>query len=231
MHAELLPSSAQDRRIGLRLTPRSLSSRVPDALRALGYSLYESDGTDDSSFDDTRIWLVDADRLDEPGPEPKPDLRLLVIASPRQSSIDDPRVFAQTTRPGRLGPVYSMLQNALEETPRCTPRIPTKLSARCIRSDRRSIGAVLSLSEGGCLLRTREALRKGTKVDLQFALPSYGLISTPAECRYMRQGHAGLAFAAPPPDVRYTIAHFVTHQLASHEAVPPEQESREFCLA
>jgi hypothetical protein len=204
---------------------------VLDALRALGYSLYEGDDTDESSFDDSRIWLVDADRLEEPEPEPNPDLRLLVIASPRQSALDDPRVYAQTPRPGRLGPVYNMLQNALEQTPRCTPRIPTQLSARCIRSDRRSIGAVLSLSEGGCLLRTRETLRKGSKVDLQFALPSYGLISTPAECRYMRRGHAGLAFAAPPPDVRYTIAHFVTHQLASREAVRPEHEPRELCSA
>jgi hypothetical protein len=57
----------------------------------------------------------------------------------------------------------------------------------------RSIGAVLSLSEGGCLLRTGERLRRGSKVDLQFALPEYGLVATKAECRYVRKGDAGIS--------------------------------------
>ena len=107
-----------------------------------------------------------------------------------------------------------MIQSALEHTPRKTPRVRTQLSARCIKADRRSIGAVLSLSEGGCLLRTGESLRKGTSIDLQFALPSYGLVSTPAQCRYVRKGDAGLEFSEPAPDIRHSIAHFVTARLA-----------------
>ncbi len=108
-----------------------------------------------------------------------------------------------------------MIQRALEATPRRCPRVPTRLSARCIRSERRSIGAVLSLSEGGCLLRTSESLRKGVSLGVQFALPDYGLVSTRAVCRYTRMGDAGLAFTDPGPDVRHTIAHYITMQLAS----------------
>jgi hypothetical protein len=73
---------------------------------------------------------------------------------------------------------------------------------------------VLSLSEGGCLLRTNEILKKGAKLDLQFALPEYGLVSTAAECRYVRRGDAGIEFKSPAPDIRQSIAYFVTRQLA-----------------
>jgi hypothetical protein len=138
-----------------------------------------------------------------------------MISSPRQSPRDDSRILAQAARPARLSAIYSMIQLAIEHTPRRTPRIETQLSARCIRAERRSIGAVLSLSEGGCLLRTDDLLRKGNKVNLQFALPDYGLVSTPAYCRYTRRGNAGMEFSAPPPDIRHSIAHFVTFQLAA----------------
>ena len=225
MHADSPNHSAQDRRIGLHLTPDSLAPRVLEALRTLGYSLESCMDVDPTAIAEARVWLVDAERLaDFPDPDSAPDTRLLLITSPEGASDEasskldrniDPRIFAETARPGRLGAIYGMIQSALEQTPRRTPRIPTKLSARCIRSDRRSIGAVLSLSEGGCLLRTSESFRKGAKVDLQFALPDYGLISTPARCRYMRRSDAGLEFDRPTPDIRHTIAHYVTLQLAS----------------
>ncbi len=101
----------------------------------------------------------------------------------------------------------------------------TQLSARCSHGEQRSIGAVLSLSEGGCLLRSGERLSRGAKVCLQFALPSFGLISTQAECRYAREGDAGLAFSESGSDVRHTIAHFVTAQLAAGEAGPAQERS------
>ncbi len=213
MHTVSRPGSALDRHVALRIGERSVAPRVLEALRALGYVFVDEDRGEDCS--QARVWLVDADRLETlPQVADDEDLRVLVVAERGDRGAVDPRVFAQTSRPGRLGSIYAMIQSALERTPRRCPRISTSLSARCIRSDRRSIGAVLSLSEGGCLLRTTEPLRKGTKLDLQFALPDYGLISARAECRYVRAGDAGLAFATPPPDVRHTIAHFVTCALA-----------------
>ncbi|MEM9174964.1 MAG: PilZ domain-containing protein [Myxococcota bacterium] len=215
MHAAPHDGSAHHRRVALLLNERSVTPRVLEALRALGYVLIDDDATEQ---EDERaragVWLVDEDRLESLPNDPDEDLRVLAIVSPAHTRPVDPRVFAQTARPGRLGSVYGMIQRALESTPRRCPRVPTRLSARCIRADRRSIGAVLSLSEGGCLLRTGEALRKGAKLDLQFALPDYGLVSTRAECRYVRRGDAGLAFEEANPDVRHTIAHYVTCQLA-----------------
>jgi len=217
MHAASEKLCAQGRRIGLHLTPRSLAPRVLEALRALGYTLEECEIVDHAALEDRRVWLVDADRLcDFPDLSVMPDARLLLLTPSDQDNDIDSRAFAHTTRPGRLAPVYEMIQNALEQYPRRSPRISTQLSARCIRSDRRSIGAVLSLSEGGCLLRTSESFRKGMNVDLQFALPNYGLVSTPAECRYTRRGDVGLAFDEPSPDTRHTIAHYVTLQLATN---------------
>ena len=214
MHTLPHEGSAHQRSIALRLSEGSVTPRVLEALRALGYVLVDEDAGDDCRR--ARVWLVDGERIETlPQVTEDDDVRLLAIVSPSEAgALTDPRIFAQTTRPGRLGAVYEMIQNALERTPRRTPRIPTRLSARCIREERRSIGALLSLSEGGCLLRTGEALRKGAKLDLQFALPDYGVISTRAVCRYMRRGDAGLAFDAPSADVRHTISHFVTCELA-----------------
>lgn len=206
------PNSAVGRKIDVRLTPRSLAPRVLAALKVLGYALREET---DSNPSESGIWLVDETRLGElPDAESAPDARILLISSPRQNPHQDVRILAQAMRPARLSAVYSMIQSALEHTPRKTPRVRTQLSARCIRADRRSLGAVLSLSEGGCLLRTADSLRKGTHIDLQFALPEYGLVSTKAQCRYVRKGDAGMEFSAPAPDVRHSIAHYVTMQLA-----------------
>lgn len=226
MHASTSSKTALDRRIGLCLSEQSLAPRVLEALRGLGYRFEANLAPDGEPHEDARVWLVDADRLLElPDVGEAPDLQLLMIASLRDADGQDPRVLMRAARPARLGIVYGMIQEALELTPRGTPRVPTRLSARCIRSDRRSIGAVLSLSEGGCLLRTSEALEEGCRVALQFALPAYGLISTRAECRYSRREGAGLAFTDVPPDVRHPIAHYVTQQLATRETPPGPERS------
>lgn len=209
------------RRIGVRIGPRSLAPRVLEALRALGYTMVDLDSErlSETARDGCRLWLVDQERLPElPGPDEAADRRILLVASTRSGACEDPRVFATTRRPARLGAVYEMIQSALESTPRSAPRVRTQLSARCIRGEQRSIGALLSLSEGGCLLRSGERLSRGTRVRLQFALPSFGLISTQAECRYANEADAGLAFADSGSDVRHSIAHYVTARLAGGES-------------
>ena len=212
MHAKPTPNSAVGRNVHVRLTPRSLAPKVLPALQVLGYTLREEN---DSVPPDSGFWLVDESRLAElPETEIAPDMRILLITSPRSDPHEDARILVQTSRPAQLSAVYAMIQSTIEHNPRRTPRVRTQLSARCIRADRRSLGAVLSLSEGGCLLRTGDSLRKGTQVDLQFALPEYGLVSTPAQCRYVRKGDAGMEFSQPARDIRHSIARFVTTQLA-----------------
>jgi hypothetical protein len=193
-----------------------LAPRVQSALEHLGYDLDEFD----TEEVDPPIWLIDDDRLGEfrdalEGRRPARDsARLLVIsASPDDDALDS-RVIGRVSRPGRLGAIYSILQRVLEETPRKDPRIDTQLTARSIRADRRSIGAVVSLSEGGCRLQTDEPLRKGAELEIQFGLPDFGLISTTAECRYVRSGSVGLAFSKPSWETQCAISHFVTAKLA-----------------
>lgn len=221
MREDVYELGIMGRRIGFRITNTSLAPRVLDALRALGYTLVDldSDRVTRSTRDGCGLWLVDQERLASlPAPDEAPDKRILLVASPFAGACEDPRVFASVRRPARLGAVYEMIQSALESTPRSAPRVKTRLSARCIRGEQRSIGAVLSLSEGGCLLRSGESLSRGATLRLQFALPDHGLISTQAECRYARDGDAGLAFDDSASDVRHTIGHFVTAQLAAGSA-------------
>ncbi|MEZ4334851.1 MAG: PilZ domain-containing protein [Myxococcota bacterium] len=206
------------RRIGFRIGATTFAPRVLEALRALGYTLVDLDAerVAPAIREGCGLWLVDLDRLATlPSSDDAPDKRILLVASPRAGTCEDPRVFASVQRPARLGAVYEMIQSALESTPRSAPRVRTRLSARCIRGDQRSIGALLSLSEGGCLLRSGESLARGATLRLQFALPDHGLISTRAECRYARAGDAGLAFADSAGHVRHTISHFVTEELAA----------------
>ena len=223
MTASSLQDSPIGRKIETLLSPRSLAPRVYQALQALGYSIRSeafecADGAiSDPKLEHNGVWLVDENRLRElPGPGVAPHARILLISSSHRASSTDRRIIAQTPRPARLAPVYSMIQAAVEVRPRRTPRIQTNLSARCLRAKRQSTGAILSLSEGGCLLRTPVDLKKGLKVNLQFALPDYGLVSLSAECRYMRKGDAGLEFIDPAPDIRHSIAYFVTLQLAEN---------------
>ncbi len=214
MSAESPSTSVPHREIETRLTPQSLATNAWPALLALGYSLREETRPNEASALNSNVWLVDQARLDEmPASATAPNAQILLISSPGRSQPEDPRIIGRTLRPGRLSSVYAMLQLALESTPRKAPRVPTRLSARCLRADRHSTGALLSLSEGGCLMRSGEKLRKGAKLDLQFALPNFGLVSTVAECRYVRRTDAGLEFITPPPDIRNSIAQYVTMQL------------------
>jgi hypothetical protein len=193
-------------------------------MSALGYDFYDAEEdlvyADRSSFP---VWLADEERIDElPSASARPRARILAISLPEGESADDPRIVARLERPVRLTSLYETVQIHFERTPRRKPRVPTSLSARCIRDRNRSLGALLSLSEGGCLLRSDDTLSEGARVSLQFALPDYGLVSTEAECRYRLAGHCGMAFAPPPEDVRQTIAHYVTLRLAaSASGTPP----------
>jgi hypothetical protein len=222
MHAHATPQNASPRRIGLRLTEQSLAPQVRIALQNLGYLLIDLDSEPAERAVHARVWLVDEERLDElPRPQERPELRIALFSTEAQIESAPPRderVFARVTRPGRLAPVYEMLQTALEGTPRRVPRVTTRLSARCIYDRNRSMGAVLSSSEGGCLLRSTEGFDRGAQIDLQFALPKFGLISTPAECRYAEGTDVGLAFAEANQETRHTIAHYVAAQLAAGEA-------------
>jgi len=224
MHAASRKSATFDRRIGVQIGRGSLAPHVDQAMHALGYDFYDAE--EDLVYADRRsfpVWLADEERIDDlPSASARPRARILAISRSEAETSDDPRIVARLERPVRLTSLYETVQIHFERTPRRKPRVPTSLSARCIRDQGRSLGALLSLSEGGCLLRSDETLSEGDRVSLQFALPDYGLVCTEAECRYRVATDCGMAFAPPPEDVCQTIAHYVTLRLAtSASATPP----------
>jgi hypothetical protein len=117
----------------------------------------------------------------------------------------DPRVVARIRRPAALADLYRSLQLALEKSPRRAPRTAITLPARCVSDDVDWPGAIVSLSEGGCLLRSARPLPAGP-VRLWFPLPERGLVEVAARPVYERRGHLGLAFLGLADATRRAIA-------------------------
>jgi hypothetical protein len=86
MHAKSPTSNAIDRKIDIRLTPRSVAPDVLLALQALGYTFREDLGNRDPDSQNSGIWIVDSARLEDvPIADIAPNIRILMIASPRQN--------------------------------------------------------------------------------------------------------------------------------------------------
>ena len=197
--------------------PRALSRQTRRALAALGYSIVPGKAANggDGALRKPALRLVDERQLASvPTPELAPDTPIVLLTGGRPRARQDPRIIDQIQRPAQLNDIYRSFQSALENHPRSTPRLATQLAARCIRSDNRSPGAVLSLSEGGCLLATSEQLGTGTRMNLQFAIPESGILTTRAECVYQHENRAGLAFWETSELNRQLINGFVSSRLA-----------------
>jgi hypothetical protein len=138
---------------------------------------------------------------------------IILIGEPQSQGGDDPRVIGVVKPPAELLDLYPLLQSALEEHPRAVPRIPTSLPARSLRKGVDTPGAILSLSEKGCLLRSASSLPGAGTLHLQFTLPDGGPIYTWAEPRHQAGNESGLAFERLPEASRTTIAEFVTSSL------------------
>jgi len=158
------------------------------------------------------------DRLFEELPDEAPfaSLPLIVIASPNGSApYEDRRVVGAVPRPAGLHELFRLLQRALESPARNALRIPTNLPVRLRRDGHEWQGAVLSLSENGCLVRTPEPMRLGTELDVAFELPRIGMIETRAESAYTLVADTGLVFQATSPASRRAILDFVERQLVA----------------
>ncbi len=203
--------------IGLHVGSRSLAPRTRAELRGLGYELVPaSDGRRADAGDRAvSLRVVDERHLDRvPTPAEEPETPLVVLTGSRPLLVDDPRIAGRVRRPADTLDLYPLFQRALEVHPRRVPRVTTQLPARCIRADRRWPGAVLSLSEGGCLLRTTETVEAGQRFNLQFAIPGGELINARVSCVYGGDQRAGLMFSEPSPVDRDSIRGYVSQRLA-----------------
>lgn len=158
--------------------------------------------------DERRLGEVPED-LEEDGPV----VPMIVLSGRRGVTGTDPRIIGAVRRPAGLHDLYRLIQAALEENPRTTPRVPTHLPARCRRDGREWKAAVLSLSENGCLLRMPEAVPLGTQVELEFPLPRGGMVVTEAEVAYQLLPDFGLVFCGTPAAHRESILAFVSESI------------------
>ena len=200
------------------VAPRAYAPRTRAALEGLGYRIIpvatRGRFIDDSWESDLR--LVAARHIDRIPPEdylPRTPMVLLTNASPR--CFSDCRVVGTVPRPATLDSLYPLLQSALEDTPRRAARARTQLPGRCTYDNHRSMGAVVCLSEGGCLFRTSEPVAADQPITLLFPLPLGTMISarTPeidpqGEC-------VALAFEDAERPVREALAQYVEQRLAT----------------
>ncbi len=216
MHEKQKRITDQKIYVETHIGPRAFAARTREALDRLGYKLIPAFS---SSLEDVEAWrpalrIVDERQFDTvPNTGESAARPIILLTGARPIGIDDDRIVGRLERPASLGHVYALIQRCVESSPRSAPRVTTALSARVIREDQRSVGSVLSLSEGGCLFRGSSRLERGQQMNLQFALPGSGLLTTRAVCVHFAGEEAGLAFREADGELRRSIGHYVQGQL------------------
>ena len=157
--------------------------------------------------------VVDERSLAEIPEDGFPAIPLVVLTGRHGVTGADPRIAGAIRRPAGLHELYRISQEILEDTPRSTPRIPTHLNARCTSQGKEWTGAVLSLSQSGCLLRSSEPQMLGATLTLAFSLPRSGRLSLDAEVSYQLLPDLGMTFHATSPADRKAISDFISRSL------------------
>ena len=193
---------------------RAFAPGARAALRALGYDLIAGDRRRRPK-DAPAAACIATEREFARLPEEDRGVPTIVIRGRRGIKVADDghRVVGFAPRPASLRDLYRMLQQALEATPRRVPRTAASLPARCIGRAEEWPGAILSISEGGCLLRSKP--QSDERVDLWFALPGEGLVAVQAERAYQAGEHTGFVFHDVRDELRNAIADYVVDSLAS----------------
>jgi hypothetical protein len=197
--------------------PEAFTEMSRTILAKLGYALVtpeefpacaESMGRD---VPDLRI--VDERSLAEVPEDGFPSVPIIVLTGRHGATGADSRIVGAIRRPAGLHELYRLAQEILEDAPRSTPRIPTHFRARCRRDGKEWPGAVLSLSESGCLLRSSEPQMLGARFNLSFTLPRTGTLDLEAEVTYQLLPDLGMTFHATSPSEREAISNFIDQAL------------------
>jgi hypothetical protein len=212
-------STAQhQRRIASYVPPQAYAPRARAALEGLGYQIIQvatrGRFEDDSWEPDLRI--VDERHISRiPAEDYLPRIPVLLLAGGARVASRDRRVVGIVSRPATLTDLYPILQRTLEDTPRVAARAPTELPGRCTHSDRRWMGAVVSLSEKGCLFRTSESLATDQRLNLLFPLPLGQMVTARARVIGQHGESVGLIFDHMAPPIREAVAQYVEGRLAT----------------
>jgi hypothetical protein len=198
--------------------PHAFAPRTRAALAGLGYRIVPA--STKGRFDDDH-WKPDLRIVDErhfdrlPVENYLPRTPIIVLSSSERRSWRDPRVVGQVRRPTDLAALYPLIQSALEDHPRGNARAQTQLPARCTRADQGWMGAIVSLSAGGCLFRTRSEMEPGLEINLLFPLPRDRMVYMRARVMHRENDCVGMQFRDPSGPSRQVISEFVTERLAT----------------
>ncbi len=215
--------SRTDPRRRLILSHAGEEAYVPLAravLSKMGYAIVTEDELGDLppilAGQEPELRIVDERRMGEvPDEDPSALVPIIVLTGRQGVTGADPRILGAVRRPAGLHELYRLIQQALEETPRSTPRVATNLPARCRLKEHEWRASVISLSENGCLIRSPEPLSLGSEIELLFDLPTVGTIATSAEAAYQIVPDLGLVFSRTPATFREAIAGFVDRTLSA----------------
>ena len=211
-------AEANPRRILLTYTaPEAFTEVSRTILTRLGYALVTPEefpacaASMDRDLPDLRI--VDERSLAEIAEDGFSSVPVIVLTGRYGVTGADPRIVGAIRRPAGMHDLYRLAQEVLEDTPRTAPRIPTHLKARCYRDGKEWTGAVLSLSESGCLLRSTEPQMLGSRFSLSFSLPRTGALELDGEGTYQLVPDLGMTFHATSPADRKAISDFIHRSL------------------
>lgn len=214
MDARKLPN----RLLVTHAAPEAFAPLARNILAKLGYRIVDPEDfpavAAELGLERPHLRFVDERSLADAGDEEDPPVPIVVLCGRHGVTGADPRIVGAIRRPAGLHEIYRLVQQVLEDTPRSTPRVPTHLAARCQSEGREWRGAVLSLSENGCLLRSSEPLLLGSRIALGFELPRSGKLELDAEIAYQLVPDMGVVFNATSPSVREAIGAYVASALA-----------------
>jgi len=197
--------------------PEAFTEMSRTILTKLGYALVTPEEfaacADSMDRDLPDLRIVDERSLAEIVDDGFSSVPIVVLTGRYGVTGADPRIVGAIRRPAGMHDLYRLAQEVLEDTPRAAPRIPTHLQARCCRDGREWTGAVLSLSESGCLLRSTEPQMLGARFTLSFALPRAGTLELDGEVTYQLVPDLGMTFHATSPSDRAAIADFISRSL------------------
>ena len=195
----------------------ALDPGVRIALEALGYEIVPAAAAPLTKRPDLRI--VDEAGLSRiPRDEGTADVPILLLRPPRSAAPPDARIVASLAPPASLGELYAALQDALERTPRRSPRVSCEVSGRCWHDTDFWTGDVLSLSESGCLFRGARAVPLDLEVTVLFSLPGDDVVSTEARPTHRIGADVAFEFLSLDRESREAIRRYVMEQLTDAPA-------------
>jgi hypothetical protein len=199
--------------------PEAFTEISRTILSKLGYALVSPEEFDACAQamgrDSPDLRIVDERSLGEVPEDGFASVPIIVLTGRHGVTGADTRIVGALRRPVGMHELYRLAQEVLEDTPRSTPRIPTHLKARCTRDGKEWTGAVLSLSENGCLLRSTEPQMLGSRFALHFALPHAGTLALDVEVAYQLVPDLGVSFHATAPSDREAIGGFIERLLSA----------------